>query len=702
MKKKRDILFTPKSLIVFFLITALFCVGFVLESKESPSFSFEVTSDLTGACTDFNNDGSLSLSDIGIFSNIFSNKDFNSRADFNSDNVLNDIDKKCFDKLFYEKKVVSCSSESIYCGCNGGCADLNGDGSVSLTDVGLFSNIKLGGGYNFKADFYSDGIIDGVDEACIKSQIGSTGLDCFYLEGGCTDFNSDHSVSLSDVGLFASAKSSGDKESRADFNDDGSVNELDQKCFDKLFSEGKVISCFGSGLYCGCNAGCADLNGDGSVSLSDVGVFANIKSGDYYPEADFYHDGIIDDVDEYCMKSQVGATGLDCFSLGGGCTDLNGDGSVSLSDIGMFANIKLSGDYDSRIDFNDDNLITELDQNCFDKFFGEGKVFSCSKLEGVFCGCNAGCADLNGDGSVSLSDVGMFAEIESGDYYRIADFYHDGMIDSVDEACIKSKVGSTLNCFSLMGGCTDFNGDNSLSLSDIGLFSSIKLNDDYDSRIDFNDDHLVNELDQSCFDKFFSENEVISCSRVEGIFCGCNAGCADLNGDDLVSLTDIGIFASIQSGEYNSKVDFYHDGIIDDVDEACIKSKIGSTSNCFYSGSTCGNGACDSGEDCSSCSTDCGSCNNGGNGGSGGSGGRTGRSSGGDGGSDPDDIPKDNVVFFDFDETVDDVKEVIKNVYNYTVEHSVWVIPLLNLLLFAVIIVIFKITKKARPTRIIS
>lgn len=58
-------------------------------------------------------------------------------------------------------------------GLNFNSADMNGDGTVNLADVGLFSNVFFGA-YSFSGDFYADGVMNLVDVGRLATGLGGS------------------------------------------------------------------------------------------------------------------------------------------------------------------------------------------------------------------------------------------------------------------------------------------------------------------------------------------------------------------------------------------------------------------------------------------------------------------------------------------------------------------------------------------------
>ena len=366
--------------------------------------------------------------------------------------------------------------------------------------------------------------------------------------GGCSDLNNDGSVNSADLNIFQQVylKTSSDPNyrSEADFDDDNDIDYIDLKCFQEDF--GKSISCPTNSRVCGCVNGCADLDRDGAVTNLDLIVFqqsnnACIGNPLYREDSDFNQDG--------CINSTQNS----------------------------------------------------FDFLCFQERFGD--LLTCNIQPPTSIG---GCSDLNNDGTVSITDIIYVQQrlgITSSDpsFNSLADFDDNNKIDSIDLGCVKKEFGLQLSCqtstkycddktLGIIGGCSDFDYDGSVSLGDsVYLQQRINIdstNPNFDYRADFNDDSRIDDIDTACFKSDFGNQ--INCPSQTKV-CGCNNGCADLNRDGIVSLEDLSALTSLNgvcsnSGSYRAEADFDKNGCIESnqesLDSVCIQKQIGNTLTC--------------------------------------------------------------------------------------------------------------------------
>ena len=523
---------------------------------------------------------------------------------------------------------------SLYDLSFGGCADFNYDGQVTLGDL-TFIQQRLNTNsnsinYDPRADYNDDGRIDTIDVNCFNQDFGN-GLNCpnqarqCGISGGCGDFNNDGSASLGDLVYYQQNmnidSTNANFKPLADYNDNNKIDYIDLGCF-KKYDFGQSLSCPQNSKYCGIinlsKGGCADFDYDGSVSLGDLTFLQqrlNINSNNilFDPRVDFDDDGIINTQDLNCFQNSFGQN-LNCPQASSsctttqtaekGCSDFNFNGQVDSQDLVLFQQsyLKSSSDpnFKTSADYDDDGDVDYIDLKCFQEDFGKSN-FMCPRDE-KSCGCLQGCADFDGDGVVSNSDLVALQQSSNtctGNpiFNPNLDFNKDGCINatqtSFDFLCFQERFGDSLTCNfqppTLSGGCSDFNNDGQVSLGDLTYIQQISTGTKpYDPYADYNDDNLVDEIDIACFKLDFNAGLRISCPANSKI-CGCDSGCADLNRDGNVTLADISILSSINGfcstdPRYRQDADFDRNNCINaeegKLDLVCVQNQFGKSISC--------------------------------------------------------------------------------------------------------------------------
>lgn len=287
----------------------------------------------TGGCSDFNNDGIVNWADLNLFRQSFlrtsQDPNYLPLADYDDDRDIDSIDLKCFQEDY--GRSLTCPANNKICGCVNGCADLNSDGVVTNTDFAILAqsaNACIGNPlYIAQADFNNDGCIsttqDSFDFLCFQEKFGDI-LQCGLAQriGGCSDFNGDHLVSISDLvflqSLLGTTASDPNFNFLADYDDNNQINYIDIGCWKKDFGIVSSINCPANSQVCNLQTlgqfpgGCSDFNYDNSVSVTDNVLLQQVMgltSADpnFDPRADYNDDNIINNIDIYCFQADFSA-----------------------------------------------------------------------------------------------------------------------------------------------------------------------------------------------------------------------------------------------------------------------------------------------------------------------------------------------------------------------------------------------------------
>jgi parallel beta-helix repeat protein len=139
----------------------------------------------SGGCADYNRDEIVDNSDLEYFINHLGTSphdpNWDPYCDFNGDQVVNKVDRKCFDIFF--GKSMKCPEDAKICSSwPGGCGDYNSDHIVDSEDLDYFMRICMNTTYNEDpkrfdfwcayADFNDDWIVNETDLGCFNSFLG--------------------------------------------------------------------------------------------------------------------------------------------------------------------------------------------------------------------------------------------------------------------------------------------------------------------------------------------------------------------------------------------------------------------------------------------------------------------------------------------------------------------------------------------------
>lgn len=135
------------------------------------------------------------------------------------------------------------------------------------------------------------------------------------------------------------------------------------------------------------------------------------------------------------------------------------------------------------------------------------------------------------------------------------------------------------------GGCSDFDGDNRVSIRDLKVIQEnigkTNLDKDFNPQIDFDNNNIINQADLICLQSDFGKS--IKCP-VDTKLCGCLQGCYDLNKDGEVSVLDLAVLSKksgqcINDQNYDPSADFDGNGCISSHqlshDYLCLYNNIG-------------------------------------------------------------------------------------------------------------------------------
>ncbi|MFH1366502.1 MAG: dockerin type I domain-containing protein [Patescibacteria group bacterium] len=388
----------------------------------------------------------------------------------------------------------------------------------------------------------------------------------------CPDLNADNQVNLSDLAYLGDTfgKMSGDSgfNSKADFDQDGDVDEFDKLVFEVYYN--KPFIC-GSPMPEFDNL-CPDYNDDGIVNLSDLSYFTTYKSEDNFDKADFDQDGDIDEFDLAFFEAYYNTNYVcpikeskmvstptpeqTCFP--NFVASAEHPNMVNLSDFAAFGehynSVEGDGRYDSLYDANGDGEINETDKIIFSLYYN--KPFTCGQTRIVNI-TDMLCPDFNNDGKVNLSDLAFFGQYVDGQNTAMADFDSDGDVDDDDLSIFSIFYNTDYDCGGSVQNvcavqnvaapvpavpCPDFNGDNQVNLSDFSFFSQYMSSNDL--RADFDGSGKVDDVDLNIFSANY--NKPFTCgqsiliipvcgdSKIEGEECddgnvvdgdGCSSMC---------------------------------------------------------------------------------------------------------------------------------------------------------------------------------
>src|SRR3989338_6664483 len=264
---------------------------------------------------------------------------------------------------------------------------------------------------------------------------------------------------------------------------------------------------------------------------------------------------------DYNLNKITGFASISNYS-NGGCSDLDNDRRVSIRDLNILQeNIGKSAgdnDFNEQLDFDKNNIINQADLICLQSDFG--KQIKCPQ-DTKLCGCLQGCYDLNKDEEVSVLDLAILSKksgqcVNDPNYDPNADFDNDGLVSNKDYNEITKLRGSQIN------------------------------NENYNPKADYNYDGRIDDLDLACFNE--DEGYNIKCPQ-DSRYCGCFNGCADLDGDGIVSIKDLNQFNEIAGSckgdpNYNENVDFDKDNCVEtnkkELDFLCINYNMGKKVYC--------------------------------------------------------------------------------------------------------------------------
>ncbi|MCP3938016.1 MAG: hypothetical protein GY708_21925 [Actinomycetia bacterium] len=289
----------------------------------------------------------------------------------------------------------------------------------------------------------------------------------------------------------------GTSERRADFNGDGTVDQIDSDMLGAVY-----------GTTCGTRL-IGDTNGDGLVNLIDLAYLA-AQMGTSDPVADFNGDGTVDQIDVDMLGANYGRN-LGRRFLG----DVNGDNIVDLIDLvtlsrALRPNHPLG-------DLNGDFVVDQVDVDLLGAQYGS---ISGADLLG----------DINGDKIVDQIDVDLLAAVY-GTNWPQADINDDGTVDLIDFTMLSGEVGN-IAARDLTG---DVNGDWLVDQVDADLLGAV-----YGTswpQADIDDSGVVDLIDLT----LLSQNM----DATFGTQCMGN-----INGDGEVDGTDLGILSAVYGTEY--------------------------------------------------------------------------------------------------------------------------------------------------------
>src|SRR5262245_54306690 len=175
--------------------------------------------------------------------------------------------------------------------------------------------------------------------------------------------------------------------------------------------------------------------------------------------------------------------------------------------------------------------------------------------------------DLVPNGRIDASDLALFAARERQQDLS-ADFTGNGVVDGFDRRVLEFFLGKpyTHDCarsFSVPKGCyiyatPDINGSGIIDASDLAAFTAAR---GLTAIADFNGDRVVNELDKIALEE-----------RLGQPYTARHYANPDLNGDGMVTASDLAVFATLHS---LPSADFTHNGVVNDNDLKVIEYMLG-------------------------------------------------------------------------------------------------------------------------------
>lgn len=280
LNKRGEIMAAVSGIVALAIILTLAIATFTLDEGNqitgAATYS-DVCSNNPYSCIDLNGDGIITYDDEDIFAQLLNNESFRDEnpdyvtmADFNyNGDIDNDVDfQQCFVPIRdyyidFKNRTVLCNpppennrtNRTNHSQCVFGCADINGDGRVNLTDSDIMTNES---NWNKKAnqtsypvaDLDGDGWIDQNDKDCMRPYLGKIVMCNLPVQKNisaqkCPDLTDEFSsgndgfVDDYDVALFNQYYE--DNNMKADMDGDGYIDWFDEYIFDSYY--GKIVDC---------------------------------------------------------------------------------------------------------------------------------------------------------------------------------------------------------------------------------------------------------------------------------------------------------------------------------------------------------------------------------------------------------------------------------------------------------------------------
>ncbi len=273
-----------------------------------------------------------------------------------------------------------------------------------------------------------------------------------------------------------------------------------------------------------CDGCCEDMDGNGLVTAADLTLFLSYFGNQCDIECscpgDLNWDLVVDQDDLYDVFIPLFGTSCD-----GCCSDLNGDGNITTSDLTILLGLMGNTCPDCTScpgDFDGSGYVDNGDLDQFILLFNQP--------------CDGCCEDMNEDGMVDILDLYLWLPFQNTNCnpeecdHCPGDFNFDLVVDDDDALIMLAAFPS--NC---TGCCEDMDDDGDVDQDDIILFNETMGNtcdpDCGDCLGDFNFDLVVDQADLDIFLVAFGTT--------------CDACCEDLNGDGAVTTADLTILLGV-------------------------------------------------------------------------------------------------------------------------------------------------------------
>ena len=437
------------------------------------------------------------------------------------------------------------------------CADVNGDGGVSVNDIleisqrnGAEASKYPASGYDPKYDLNNDGKIDTADVSVAQGQYGKQ---CIMdpvpsiSVNQCFDVDGDSTVTISDINGIT--QKAGTIEGHPSYN---SAYDIDHDknigSDDALLANSQYFkSCSQIGVTTipatttiieipeGISSLCADVDGDGRIEVNDI-LAVSQRSGttagsaNYDPKYDLNNDGKIDTGD---VSVAQGLYGVQCTmspvpTITRTCFDVTGDGIIGIEDTSAVtqkvgakagdANYNPSYDIDNDNNIGSDDVqlvVSQYFKTCSQPGATTTTITITTTVPATTttmtsAGTASVCADVDGNGIITINDISAVVQKSGAEaskyptsgYIPKYDLNNDGKIDSADASVAQGQYNSICTMSpvpTITRTCFDVTGDGFIGLDDISAVTQkagTKAGDaNYDSSYDIDNDNNIGSDD---------------------------------------------------------------------------------------------------------------------------------------------------------------------------------------------------------------